>query len=149
MRKNNKSGLIIIDKPAGMTSAAVVSKIKKSLNIQKAGHLGTLDPMATGVLCIALNNATRLIQYIQDGFKEYYAVIKLGEETDTLDADGIVTKTASINKVDIDIVNSAVNLFKGRISQTPPMYSAACARREARRTLQDQKVLDQARRRQT
>lgn len=121
---DEKGGIIVIDKPAGITSARVVQKVKKALMAEKAGHLGTLDPIATGVLCLAVNRGTKLVEFSQNGYKTYYAVIKLGEETDTLDAEGKIVRTAEINNVTEETVTAALEGLKGTISQIPPMYSA-------------------------
>ncbi len=124
MNDINKSGLLIVDKPAGITSAKSVEKVKRALSAEKVGHLGTLDPSATGVLCLAVNRATKLIPFEQNGFKEYYAVVKLGVETDTLDAAGKIVKIRQIENVDLGTVTAALEEFKGSITQVPPMYSA-------------------------
>lgn len=117
-------GFLVINKTKGWTSADVVNKIKGVLNIKKAGHLGTLDPDATGVLPIAIGKATKVIRYINEGDKEYQAVIKLGEKTDTLDAAGKVIETKEIPELDKDKIEKIFKDFIGRISQTPPAYSA-------------------------
>ncbi len=117
-------GFLVINKQKGWTSADVVNKIKKVLKIKKAGHLGTLDPDATGVLPIALGKATKVIRYINEGDKEYQVVMKLGEKTDTLDAAGKVIETKEIPKLDKDRIEKVLKDFTGRISQTPPAYSA-------------------------
>lgn len=118
------NGFLVINKTKGWTSADVVNKIKRVLNIKKAGHLGTLDPDAAGVLPIALGKATKVIRYINEGDKEYQAVMKLGEKTDTLDAAGKVIETKEIPELDKDKIEKIFKDFIGRISQTPPAYSA-------------------------
>src|SRR3972149_3505422 len=110
------NGILVIDKPRGLTSHDVVMVVKKRLGANKAGHIGTLDPIATGILPVCINGATRLARFLEGGRKEYLASIKLGEETDTYDADGSV-----VLKKDIIAV---VHSFRGRIRQTPPMFSA-------------------------
>src|SRR3990170_1434913 len=117
-------GFLVINKQKGWTSADVVNKIKRVLKIKKAGHLGTLDPDATGVLPIALGKATKVIRYINEGDKEYQVVMKLGEKTDTLDAAGKVIQTKEIPKLDKDKIEKILKDFTGKISQTPPAYSA-------------------------
>ena len=117
-------GFLVINKTKDWTSADVVNKIKRVLKIKKAGHLGTLDPDATGVLPIALGKATKVIRYINEGDKEYQAVMKLGEKTDTLDAAGKVIETKEIPKLDKDKIEKILKDFTGKISQTPPAYSA-------------------------
>ncbi len=117
-------GFLVINKQKGWTSADVVNKIKRVLKIKKAGHLGTLDPDATGVLLVAVGKATKVIRYINEGDKEYQAVMKLGEKTDTLDASGKVIETKEIPKLDRDKIEKVLKDFTGKISQTPPAYSA-------------------------
>lgn len=118
------SGFIKIDKESGYTSSDCDNIIKRTFNTKKCGHLGTLDPFATGLLIIGVNNGTKLLPYINDDFKEYEATLKLGIETDTLDRDGKVIsikKVPELNEIQIkDILNS----FIGNSKQTPPNYSA-------------------------
>ena len=120
---NNISGWIIIDKPAGITSTGVVSKIKRAFNAKKVGHAGTLDPEATGVLPIALGEATKTIPYIMDEIKSYHFCIKLGEATDTDDATGQIINTSSKRPSD-DNISTLLQKYIGFIEQTPPNYSA-------------------------
>ena len=120
---NNINGWIIIDKPAGITSTGVVSKIKRAFNAKKVGHAGTLDPDATGVLPIALGEATKTIPYIMDEIKSYDFCIKLGESTDTDDATGQIIKTSSKRPSD-DKISTLLQKYIGFIEQTPPKYSA-------------------------
>ena len=120
---NNISGWIIIDKPAGITSTGVVSKIKRAFNAKKVGHAGTLDPDATGVLPIALGEATKTIPYIMDEIKSYHFCIKLGESTDTDDATGQIINTSSKRPSD-DNISTLLQKYIGFIEQTPPNYSA-------------------------
>lgn len=117
-------GFLVINKTKDWTSADVVNKIKRVLKIKKAGHLGTLDPDATGVLPIALGKATKVIRYINEGDKEYQAVMKLGEKTDTLDAAGKVIEKKGIPELNKDKIEKVLQDFTGKISQTPPAYSA-------------------------
>ncbi len=127
MKKNrlNLNGVIIIDKVKGDTSNRVLQKIKRLYNAQKAGHTGTLDPMATGVLPICFGRATKISQYLLDADKEYIATIKLGVETDSGDAEGNVIANCdnipSMSESELDVL---LNDFRGEISQVPPMYSA-------------------------
>ena len=116
--------IISLNKPKGITSQDAVTKVKRILNIKKAGHTGTLDPMATGLLLVCVNKATRLASYFTDLDKDYRAVMKLGESTDTQDAEGTVT--ASSEKVDFDesVIIGALKAFEGKIMQQPPMFSA-------------------------
>jgi tRNA pseudouridine55 synthase len=116
--------IISLNKPKDITSQEAVTKVKKILRVRKAGHTGTLDPMATGLLLICLNKATRLASYFSDLDKEYRAVMKLGEATDTQDAYGkIISKVENVN-VSIGAIEEAVRSFKGSILQQPPMFSA-------------------------
>ena len=120
---NNINGWIIIDKPAGITSTGVVSKIKRAFNAKKVGHAGTLDPDATGVLPIALGEATKTIPYIMDEIKSYHFCIKLGESTDTDDATGQIINKSSKRPSD-DKISTLLQKYIGFIEQTPPNYSA-------------------------
>lgn len=117
-------GIIVIDKPQDWTSHDVVNFIRKRFNIKKAGHAGTLDPMATGVLVVLLGSYTKCSDSIMAGKKEYEAVLTLGECTDTQDATGKVVKESKIpelNKIDVE---RALEKFTGEIEQVPPMVSA-------------------------
>ena len=121
------SGIININKAPNMTSHDVVAIIRKKLGIKKVGHTGTLDPMATGVLPIAIGNATRFIEYLDKDAKTYVAGVKLGMMTDTLDIWGeVVHDSRNINKIDLDteLISKTIQNFKGIIEQEPPMYSA-------------------------
>lgn len=124
-------GILVIDKPAGITSHDVVARVRRILKIKRVGHTGTLDPFATGVMVILVAKATRLAQFLDKDVKEYEAVVKFGSETDTGDktgkkliADGGIRNedlSAFLNTVDWDKVLSG---FRGEIEQVPPMYSA-------------------------
>lgn len=120
---NNISGWIIIDKPSDITSGKVVSKIKHLIKPKKVGHAGTLDPLATGVLPIALGEATKTCGYAIGLEKEYLFTIKFGEETDTLDRDGIVVRSSENVPVENEL-SEALKNFSGEISQIPPAFSA-------------------------
>ena len=119
-------GILIINKPQGYTSQDVVSKVKKILNIKKAGHTGTLDPLATGVLPIMLGNYTKLSKYLIEHDKIYLAKIKLGEKKDTGDEEGktIEEKEVLENNLNKENVEKILKKFLGRQKQIPPMYSA-------------------------
>lgn len=117
------SGWLIIDKPAGITSTAVVNKVKWALSAQKAGHAGTLDPDATGVLAVALGEATKTIPYITDALKCYRFRMTFGAATDTDDASGQVIATSALRPTDAQI-EAALAAFRGQIEQVPPQYSA-------------------------
>ena len=119
----NVNGWIILDKQPGITSRQAVTKISKILNIKKVGHCGTLDPMATGVLPIAIGEATKCISLIQDRSKKYSFTVKWGETTNTDDSDGIVLEKSNIRPTKNQILD-ILNLFTGKIFQTPPAFSA-------------------------
>jgi tRNA pseudouridine55 synthase len=116
-------GVVIIDKPAGKTSHDVVSHVKKIMGAKKAGHTGTLDPMATGVLPVCLNEATKLARFLSDDSKEYLATMLLGVQTDTLDTEGKIT-SRSDKVVSVEEISAALFRMVGIIKQVPPAYSA-------------------------
>jgi tRNA pseudouridine55 synthase len=118
-----RDGILIIDKPAGMTSHDVVQRVRRATKIRQVGHAGTLDPMATGVLVVCLGQATRVSEYLLGHDKAYRATIRLGVETNTYDADGEVIATHDV-KVNRAEVERALARFVGEIQQVPPMYSA-------------------------
>ena len=117
------NGIINIYKPSGMTSHAVVAKARKILNIKKAGHTGTLDPEAEGVLLICIGKGTKASDMLTNSDKQYKAVLQLGISTDTQDATGNIIKRSDINCTQ-EQIHKAVQSFTGEIMQTPPMYSA-------------------------
>ena len=117
------SGWLIVDKPAGVTSTAVVGKVRWALDAKKAGHAGTLDPAATGVLAIALGEATKTVPYITDALKCYRFTMRLGAATTTDDAEGAVIATSSRRPTDSEIA-AALPAFRGDIQQVPPQFSA-------------------------
>ena len=117
-------GFLIIDKPAGITSHDVVRRVRRAVNMRRVGHAGTLDPMATGLLPVALGDATRLIEYFSEREKGYSATMRLGSETDTQDSEGTVLATADWQSITSAQVESVLTQFRGNIEQTPPMYSA-------------------------
>ena len=116
-------GWLAIDKPSGLTSAAVVARVRRQLNAAKVGHAGTLDPLATGVLPIAFGEATKTMGYAMDGAKSYSFTVRWGEARDTDDAAGAVTAT-SIARPDRAAIEAALRAFTGEIDQVPPDYSA-------------------------
>jgi len=118
------NGLLVIDKPEGMSSLDVVREVKRRLKAKRAGHIGTLDPFATGVLPVAVNEGTKLIPFITDQPKEYEATLKLGEETSTDDLTGKVVFSGPWEALSNDVIHSAFQTFEGRIQQIPPMFSA-------------------------
>ncbi len=117
------SGWLVVDKPLGLTSSAVVNKVKWAFDAQKGGHAGTLDPDATGVLAIALGEATKTVPYITDAEKAYRFTIRLGQATNTDDAEGEVIATSEMRPSDADIL-AALPKFTGQIMQVPPQFSA-------------------------
>ncbi len=118
------NGLLIIDKPQGMTSHDVVRRIRRLFRTRKVGHAGTLDPLATGVLPVALGEATRTLQFLMAGAKTYRATLKLGEVTDTQDAEGQVLETHPVPTLTAEEIDGVCRSFLGTIEQLPPMYSA-------------------------
>jgi len=116
-------GWLVIDKPAGKTSSQVVAIVKRILDAQKAGHGGTLDPLATGVLPIALGEATKTVSYVMDGAKRYRFTVSWGESRDTDDSEGAVTHTSEVRPTAADIRATLAD-FVGVIDQAPPAYSA-------------------------
>jgi tRNA pseudouridine55 synthase len=118
------NGLVIVDKPAGWTSHDVVGKLRRLAGTRRVGHAGTLDPMATGVLVVGVDKATRLLGHLALTEKTYEAVIRLGQSTNTDDAEGEVTATASAAQVSEDALRAAVTDLTGAIEQIPPQISA-------------------------
>ena len=117
------TGFVNIIKPTGESSSNVVCKVKKILNTKKVGHLGTLDPAASGVLPLAVGRATKFFDYFLNKDKEYVALVEFGKTTDTLDSYGEVLETNN-NFVTSEMINAVINEFVGVIDQTPPKYSA-------------------------
>ena len=117
------SGWLIVDKPAGITSTSVVNKVRWALGAKKAGHAGTLDPAATGVLAVALGEATKTVPFITDALKCYRFQVRLGAATKTDDAEGEVTRTSDLRPTD-DEIAEALKAFEGDIEQVPPQFSA-------------------------
>jgi tRNA pseudouridine55 synthase len=119
-----ESGLLIVDKPGGWTSHDVVAKIRKLAGTRRVGHAGTLDPMATGVLVVGVEKATRLLGYLALAEKEYAATIRLGQTTDTDDADGVVVGSVPVSTIGDAELQPAVRALTGQITQVPPGVSA-------------------------
>ena len=117
------SGWLVVDKPAGITSTSVVNKVKWAFGAKKAGHAGTLDPEATGVLAVALGEATKTVPYITDALKCYAFTVRLGQSTNTDDAEGEVTGQSDLRPSD-DQIKSALGAFVGDVMQVPPAFSA-------------------------
>ena len=127
-----RTGILNIDKPPGMTSMEVVRRIKRACGMKKGvGHGGTLDPIATGVIPICIGQATRVMEYLLNGSKEYTCQIQMGVSTDTYDAMGEIVAEGDHSFVSRELVESALQKFRGEISQVPPMYSAL--KRQGRR----------------
>jgi len=122
--KNAISGALVVDKPVGMTSHDVVQAIRNGTGLRRAGHTGTLDPRASGVLVILVGPAVRLSEYVSASDKRYQAIIRLGGSTDTFDAEGMVTPTRDPVNVTEEQFEKALKTFIGEIEQTPPPYSA-------------------------
>ncbi len=116
-------GWLIVDKPPGLTSTDVVNRVRRAFDAQKAGHGGTLDPLATGVLPIAFGAATKTVPYVMDGTKLYRFSLRFGEARDTDDADGKITETSGARPSDAEIA-AALPAFRGDIMQVPPAFSA-------------------------
>ena len=118
------NGFVVVDKPAGITSHDVVSRVRRILGTKKVGHTGTLDPFATGVLPIAVNDGTKAIPFLDEGSKTYEALLRLGVTTDTLDMTGTLLSESDPSNVTPDQCISTLSCFTGAINQIPPMYSA-------------------------
>ena len=119
-----QNGIIVVDKPVDITSARVVSIVKKTLKVKKVGHAGTLDPFAEGVLICCVNQATRLADFLLHAPKKYIAELKLGEETDTQDLTGTVISTAEPDNFSQQTIQKVFQTFEGPLEQMPPVYSA-------------------------
>ena len=117
------SGWLVIDKPAGMTSTAVVNKVRWAFDAKKAGHSGTLDPEATGILAVALGEATKTVPFVTDALKAYRFTVRWGAATNTDDAEGEVIDTSD-ERPTAQAINAALNAFVGDIEQVPPAFSA-------------------------
>jgi len=133
-------GLLLIDKPQGITSHDAVAIVRRTTRVKKVGHAGTLDPMATGLLVLGLGRATRLLRFLGDLPKTYEGTFRLGVETDTLDADGAVTRESAIAVTDGEVAR-AMTAKLGESSQRPPAFSAV--------KVGGRKLYDAARRRET
>src|SRR5476649_2829620 len=123
MRRRKLNGVLLLDKPVGPSSSAVLQAVKRLLEAEKAGHAGTLDPMASGLLPLLFGEATKFAQFGLDSIKEYRAQVRLGVLTDSGDAEGNVLERRPVN-VDAAGVAQALARFRGAIEQVPPMFSA-------------------------
>jgi len=124
MTHNSCHGIIIVDKPPGITSHTAVKRVQKALKLRKVGHAGTLDPFASGVLIVCINEGTKLVQFLMNEEKEYEAVLRLGVETDTQDVTGRIIREDKSVRVATARLMSVFQRFQGSITQVPPMYSA-------------------------
>jgi tRNA pseudouridine55 synthase len=118
------NAIVLVDKPSGISSAEVVRRVKSRVKPARVGHLGTLDPFATGLLPIMIGEATKLAPFIDGGDKEYTGLIRLGVETDTLDRDGAVVRRAEVPAISAEKIAQVTALFTGTIDQIPPVFSA-------------------------
>ncbi len=121
--RQDVDGWVVLDKPVGMTSTHAVSRLKRIFNAKKAGHAGTLDPLASGILPVAFGEATKTVPFVQDGEKAYRFTVRFGAETDTDDADGRVTAQSELRPARADVL-ALLPQFIGVIQQTPPAFSA-------------------------
>jgi tRNA pseudouridine55 synthase len=124
MPDQHPGGVLLIDKPAGITSHDAVARVRRVLGIRKVGHAGTLDPMATGLLVLGVGRATRLLRFLGDLAKTYQGTGVLGVETSTLDAEGEVVARNDTSSIDEHALRQTMDRFMGRIDQIPPAYSA-------------------------
>ncbi len=122
--KNAVSGVLVVDKPVGLTSHDVVQIIRRGTNIHRAGHTGTLDPRASGVLVVLVGPAVRLSEYVSASDKRYQATIHLGSTTDTFDSEGKITSSGSVDEISEEQFEQTLKKFIGEIQQVPPPYSA-------------------------
>src|SRR5262245_33440371 len=124
MNPTARSGVLVVDKPAGATSFDMVAQLRRRLGVRRVGHAGTLDPAAVGVLPLLIGEATKLAPYLVDEDKEYVATVRFGVTTDSHDLTGRVLSTADVPPLTREILWTATRPFVGRIRQVPPMYSA-------------------------
>jgi tRNA pseudouridine55 synthase len=124
MLRHDQSGIIVIDKPANISSAKAVAAVKRILRADKAGHTGTLDLFATGVLVCCINRATKLARFFLNGDKKYKAVLQLGVQTDTQDSSGKIVASSDRTGFSDQMIQAAIKKFEGTIEQLPPVYSA-------------------------
>jgi tRNA pseudouridine55 synthase len=122
--KDAISGVLVIDKPTGMTSHDVVNIVRRGTGIRRAGHTGTLDPRASGVLVVLVGPAVRLSEYISASDKRYQAIIRMGSATDTYDAEGAFTRENTVVDITEEQFEAELKKFEGEVEQTPPAYSA-------------------------
>src|SRR3954469_1680108 len=118
------TGILLLDKPQGLTSNGALQRVRKAFGARSAGHVGTLDPMATGMLPLCLDEATKVIAEIESGAKSYEFTVQLGARTDTGDAAGQIVGTQPVPRLDAALIERALAGLRGKIQQVPPMYSA-------------------------
>jgi tRNA pseudouridine55 synthase len=118
------AGILNVNKPCGMTSFAVVTRVRRLTGVRRVGHAGTLDPVAEGVLPICIGPATRIVEYLVSAPKVYHATIRLGASTDTYDSEGTVTATGDASRITREVIERELATFVGEIEQIPPLYSA-------------------------
>ena len=121
MKYEEVNGVLLFNKPLGLSSNTALQKVRRLFNAQKAGHTGTLDPLATGLLPICFGEATKFSSFLLDGDKEYIATIKLGQTTTTYDAEGEITSTSIVSATQNQILD-CINSFKGSITQLSQIY---------------------------
>jgi len=121
---NPASGILLVDKPRGITSHDVVARTRKLAGTRKIGHAGTLDPMATGLLVLGMNSSTRLLTFVVGLGKEYFATVRLGQSSDTDDADGALGEVSDVSAIDDDQIAAGIARLTGEIDQVPSSYSA-------------------------
>ena len=117
-------GIIVVNKEKGFTSHDVVNKIRRIFNTKQVGHLGTLDPLAEGVLAVCINDATKLVQFLSEHDKNYIATVCLGKSTDTYDLEGSIISSKKVDNIDINKLDLILNSFLGESDQVPPIYSS-------------------------
>lgn len=117
-------GILLLDKPPGLTSNQALQQVKRLLNAQKAGHTGSLDPMASGLLPVCCGEATKISPYLLEGDKRYRVIVRLGTATSTGDAEGEITRRVSVPPINRETMDEMLESFRGQIEQVPPMFSA-------------------------
>ena len=123
-RASEITGILLIDKPSGITSHDAVAMVRRALGTRKVGHAGTLDPMATGLLVMGIGRATRLLRFLGDLTKVYEGTMRLGAETSTLDAEGQITREAPVDAISDAAIDAAMAAKVGASAQRPPAFSA-------------------------
>ena len=127
--KSVVSGVLVVDKPVGLTSHDVVQIIRRGTGIRRAGHTGTLDPRASGVLVVLIGPAVRLSEFVSAADKRYQATLRLGTSTDTYDAEGRIMRSAPVEDISEDQFDEIIKNYEGEIEQVPPPYSSVKSQR--------------------